>query len=109
MKCAYVAERARQIEAAKSQCPDTKMIASGYSQGCQIVHNAVSELEATTASWINSVLLFGDPSMQNLCIILQSRFSANKKQWMGRLLRMFQPLEYSRHAILATISATMEF
>ncbi|GLI79125.1 hypothetical protein PoHVEF18_007451 [Penicillium ochrochloron] len=54
-------EMARQIEAAKSQCPDTKLIASGYSQGCQIVHNAVSKLQASTARWISSVLLFGDP------------------------------------------------
>ncbi|CAG7950387.1 unnamed protein product [Penicillium olsonii] len=54
-------EMARQIEAVKSKCPNTKVIASGYSQGCQIVHNAVSKLQATTASWISSVLLFGDP------------------------------------------------
>lgn len=61
--------RARQIESVKSQCPDTKLIASGYSQGCQIVHNAVAKLEATTASWISSVLLFGDPSMIKLYFI----------------------------------------
>ncbi|CAG7996436.1 unnamed protein product [Penicillium salamii] len=54
-------EMARQIESVKSQCPKTKLIASGYSQGCQIVHNAISELQATTASWISSALLFGDP------------------------------------------------
>ncbi|KAJ5414218.1 hypothetical protein N7509_000845 [Penicillium cosmopolitanum] len=54
-------EMARQIEAVKSKCPQTKLIASGYSQGCQIVHNAASKLQATTASWISSVLLFGDP------------------------------------------------
>ncbi|KAF7712665.1 Cutinase [Penicillium ucsense] len=55
------AEMARQIKAAKAQCPGTKLIASGYSQGCQIVHNAINQLDSVTASWISSVLLFGDP------------------------------------------------
>ncbi|KAJ5871963.1 uncharacterized protein N7529_004316 [Penicillium soppii] len=54
-------EMARQIEAVKTKCPNTKLIASGYSQGCQIVHNAVAQLQATTASWVSSALLFGDP------------------------------------------------
>ncbi|OGM45344.1 cutinase precursor [Aspergillus bombycis] len=44
-----------------SKCPDTKLVMSGYSQGCQIVHNAVEQLPAETASKISSVLLFGDP------------------------------------------------
>ncbi|KAB8071205.1 cutinase-domain-containing protein [Aspergillus leporis] len=44
-----------------AKCPDTKLIMSGYSQGCQIVHNAVEQLPAATASKISSVLLFGDP------------------------------------------------
>ncbi|OOQ88217.1 Cutinase [Penicillium brasilianum] len=55
------AEMARQIKSAKSQCPHTKLIASGYSQGCQIVHKAIAQLDSSTASWISSVLLFGDP------------------------------------------------
>ncbi|KAJ5333426.1 Cutinase [Penicillium brevicompactum] len=54
-------EMARQIEAVKTKCPNTKLIASGYSQGCQIVHNAVSKLQASTGKWISSALLFGDP------------------------------------------------
>lgn len=53
--------RASQIESARSSCPNTKLIVAGYSQGCQIVHNAVSKLSADTASWISKVLLFGDP------------------------------------------------
>ncbi|KAL1962763.1 hypothetical protein VTN77DRAFT_9217 [Rasamsonia byssochlamydoides] len=55
------AEMASQIQQAYSDCPNTNLIASGYSQGCQIVHNAISQLPAETASWISSVLLFGDP------------------------------------------------
>ncbi|KAE8401018.1 cutinase-domain-containing protein [Aspergillus pseudonomiae] len=44
-----------------TKCPDTKLIMSGYSQGCQVVHNAVEQLPAEIASKISSVLLFGDP------------------------------------------------
>ncbi|OJJ50761.1 hypothetical protein ASPZODRAFT_255140 [Penicilliopsis zonata CBS 506.65] len=55
------AEMASQIESAVSDCPDTKLIVSGYSQGCQVVHNAINSLSATTAAYISSVLLFGDP------------------------------------------------
>lgn len=49
------------ISQAHSLCPKTKLIAAGYSQGCQVTHNAIAKLDATTASWIDSVLLFGDP------------------------------------------------
>ncbi|KAE8155098.1 cutinase-domain-containing protein [Aspergillus avenaceus] len=55
------AAMATQAKEALSSCPDTKLILSGYSQGCQIVHNAVEQLPAETASKISSVLLFGDP------------------------------------------------
>ena len=40
-----------QIEAAYKACPNTKLVASGYSQGGQIVHNAIGFLPATVASW----------------------------------------------------------
>ncbi|KAF3407627.1 hypothetical protein DPV78_001033 [Talaromyces pinophilus] len=49
------------ISKAHSSCPNTKLIAAGYSQGCQVTHNAISQLDATTAAWIDKVLLFGDP------------------------------------------------
>ncbi|KAH8702379.1 putative cutinase [Talaromyces proteolyticus] len=49
------------ISQAYSSCPSTKLIAAGYSQGCQVTHNAISQLDSTTASWISKVLLFGDP------------------------------------------------
>lgn len=55
--------RASQISAAMAACPDTKLIASGYSQGGQIVHNAAAQLPAATASWISKVVVFGDPGM----------------------------------------------
>ncbi|KUJ23206.1 carbohydrate esterase family 5 protein, partial [Mollisia scopiformis] len=55
------AEMATQIESAYSLCPNTKLIASGYSQGGQIIHNAIGELPADVASWISKVVIFGDP------------------------------------------------
>jgi len=36
-------------------------VASGYSQGGQIVHNAAAQLPADTAAWISKVVIFGDP------------------------------------------------
>ena len=47
-------------------CPDTKLVASGYSQGAQIVHNAIGQLPAETAAWISKVVLFGDPGKSSL-------------------------------------------
>jgi len=55
------AEMATQIEQAYSQCPNTKLVASGYSQGGQIVHNAAALLPAAVGTWISSVVIFGDP------------------------------------------------
>jgi len=55
------AEMATQIEAVHAACPNTKLVASGYSQGCQIVHNAIGLIPAATAAWISKVVLFGDP------------------------------------------------
>lgn len=57
------AEMAVQIEAAKAACPSTKLVASGYSQGGQLVHNSIAMLPAATAEWISKVVIFGDPGM----------------------------------------------
>jgi cutinase len=55
--------RATQIESAHSLCPNTRLIVSGYSQGGQIVHNAIGLLPANIGSWISKVVIFGDPGM----------------------------------------------
>jgi len=47
------------IRQAKYQCPGTKIIASGYSQGAEVVHNALSD--ASVTSLISGAVLFGDP------------------------------------------------
>ncbi|KAI9645164.1 hypothetical protein NHQ30_005898 [Ciborinia camelliae] len=50
-----------EINAARAACPNTHLVVSGYSQGGQVVHNALATLPAATAQWISSVVIFGDP------------------------------------------------
>lgn len=42
-----------------SQCPSTKVIVSGYSQGAMVVHNAFSN--GLSGSKVAGAVLFGDP------------------------------------------------
>ena len=44
-----------------TQCPNTKLCVSGYSQGAQVAHNAANMISASASAFINSVVLFGDP------------------------------------------------
>ena len=46
-----------------TQCPDTRLVFSGYSQGALVVRRAASSLTATpsTLEKVSSVVLFGDP------------------------------------------------
>ncbi|MCJ1387857.1 hypothetical protein MMC18_000700 [Xylographa bjoerkii] len=52
---------AQLTEQAASQCPDTQIVLSGYSQGAQLVHNGVGMISAAVASRVKAVVLFGDP------------------------------------------------
>ncbi len=45
---------AQLVGQAQSQCPKTKVVVSGYSQGGQLVHNAAKMLNGTTAAGISS-------------------------------------------------------
>lgn len=45
------------------QCPQSKVVMSGYSQGCQLVHNAAEMLPANVSSKVAGAVLFGDPGM----------------------------------------------
>lgn len=42
------------VAQAQTQCPDTKVVMSGYSQGGQLVHNAAKLLNSTQSDNINS-------------------------------------------------------
>ena len=48
------------VKQSKSQCPDSKIILSGYSQGGEVVHSAVSS-SGFDASSVAGAVLFGDP------------------------------------------------
>ncbi|KAK1141143.1 hypothetical protein N8T08_009310 [Aspergillus melleus] len=46
------------VQQALKQCPNTKVVLGGYSQGAMVVHNAASKL---SAGQISGAVLFGDP------------------------------------------------
>ncbi|KAL2823262.1 cutinase [Aspergillus cavernicola] len=46
---------------AASQCPDTDIVLSGYSQGGQLVHLAAEQLQDAIAKRVTAVVIFGDP------------------------------------------------
>ncbi|KAJ0114202.1 cutinase [Diaporthe amygdali] len=55
------AKMAQLAQQAFSQCPNTKVILSGYSQGGQLVHNAAKLMPADIAGKIAGAVTFGDP------------------------------------------------
>ncbi|KAF3909282.1 Cutinase [Dactylellina cionopaga] len=46
---------------AAKACSSTAIILAGYSQGAQLVHNAVSLMSQATANKVTAVVMFGDP------------------------------------------------
>ncbi|EPS38417.1 hypothetical protein H072_7835 [Dactylellina haptotyla CBS 200.50] len=42
-------------------CPSTKIIIGGYSQGAQLVHNAIAKMTQAQANKIKAIVTFGDP------------------------------------------------
>jgi predicted esterase len=51
---------ASDVKQALAQCPNTKIVVSGYSQGGMVVHNAFSS-QGLTSSQVSAAVLFGDP------------------------------------------------
>ncbi|RDW59847.1 cutinase-2 [Coleophoma cylindrospora] len=49
------------ISQAQTQCPSTKIVLSGYSQGGQLVHNAAKTLTTAQNAAVAAVVIFGDP------------------------------------------------
>lgn len=69
---------AQYVEQALKQCPGTKIILSGYSQGGMVVHNAFSN--GVSASNVAGAVMFGDPLKRQAI----SGLSADKiKQFCG--------------------------
>ncbi|KAF4437810.1 cutinase [Fusarium austroafricanum] len=52
------------INRAASQCPSTKIVISGYSQGAQLVHNAAGMLSASVTNRVTAAITFGDPKQR---------------------------------------------
>jgi cutinase len=55
MKCLDV------LKSTAAQCPDTKFVVSGYSQGAMVAHNCVAYAEEAIKSRVKGVVVFGDP------------------------------------------------
>ncbi|PYH90734.1 cutinase-domain-containing protein [Aspergillus ellipticus CBS 707.79] len=49
---------AQMVKSALSQCPNTKVVLGGYSQGSMVVHNAANQL---SSGEVAAAVLFGDP------------------------------------------------
>ncbi|KAH9836432.1 carbohydrate esterase family 5 protein [Teratosphaeria destructans] len=43
------------------QCPSTKIVMSGYSQGCLVIHNSLNSGQLSNNGGVVAVLYFGDP------------------------------------------------
>ncbi|KAG9229896.1 putative cutinase [Amylocarpus encephaloides] len=53
---------AKLVDKALTECPNTKVVMSGYSQGGQLVRNAARKLSAASQAKVSSVVIFGDPN-----------------------------------------------
>lgn len=69
------------IDKKVKECPSTKVVVSGYSQGGQVVHNAAKLLPASTMAKVSSVVIFGDPGKLPLSPV----FDLNKRLTATRL------------------------
>lgn len=58
---AYLNYRASLVEQAFTQCPSTKVVMSGYSQGAMLVHNAAKQLSSNITGKVTAAVTFGDP------------------------------------------------
>jgi cutinase len=70
---------AEQIRSLYAKCPGTKLVVGGYSQGGQLVHNALGMLDATTAGWVGKVVIFGDPCEFPFILFAQSCWNSRSE------------------------------
>lgn len=54
------------LNAMASQCPDSVIVAGGYSQGAAVNHRAIEELDPAVQDQIAGVILYGDTQKQQV-------------------------------------------
>ncbi|MDR7278502.1 cutinase family protein [Catenuloplanes atrovinosus] len=59
---AGVTQLREDIAATAEECPDTRLVLMGYSQGADVVGDTLARLDDDLAGNVASVLLFGDPT-----------------------------------------------
>ncbi|KAF8151758.1 cutinase [Crassisporium funariophilum] len=53
---------ANSVTTTAQNCPNAKIVMSGYSQGAQVVHLAAASLSPALQNRVNAVVTFGDPN-----------------------------------------------
>lgn len=64
---AGVQEMQRLIQQATTQCPDSKLVVGGYSQGAALTHRAVEDLPQAQKDRIVAAFTFGDTQNEQVC------------------------------------------
>ncbi|KAI5820869.1 cutinase [Pyronema omphalodes] len=54
-------DMAKSVDRAVRQCPQSKIVLSGFSQGAQVTHKAASKIDPKLYKFIGAIVLFGDP------------------------------------------------
>ncbi|KAH8155087.1 uncharacterized protein LAJ45_00096 [Morchella importuna] len=56
------ADMAASVAKAATQCPGSKIVLSGFSQGAQVVHKAAKRIPSALYANVGAIVLFGDPN-----------------------------------------------
>lgn len=52
---------ANSVKRASLQCPGSRIVLSGYSQGAQVAHKAAQQIPTELYHFVGAIVLFGDP------------------------------------------------